>query len=327
MLRNMVKALIFLVLFLAASSYIGIREEQQTAVTAEKAQKAQKAEQIEQVEVIKEQKPEIILSGMELQPGGCFAIYLSGMTDRDEVKVSTNLSLEQPVFFKQAEGRLAIVGVSCRMKAGEYMYNVQVLRDGKIAAEKAQVLKILPKEFEKQYLTVSITQKEQRSDDNFDSDKVYTDKAKSVTSDKPLWEGTFVKPVEGRISTEFGMIRYINKDESSRHSGLDLAAAKGTPVKAANNGIVRLSMLLKVTGNTVIIDHGCNVYSSYAHLDKLLVAEGDEVKKGDIIGEVGSTGFSTGPHLHWTTTIGKVYINPETLVEKDPLEFSSSIDK
>jgi murein DD-endopeptidase MepM/ murein hydrolase activator NlpD len=123
------------------------------------------------------------------------------------------------------------------------------------------------------------------------------------------------------------MIRYINKEESSRHSGLDLAAAKGTTVKAANNGIVRLSMLLKVTGNTVIIDHGCNVYSSYAHLDKLLVAEGDKVKKGDIIGEVGSTGFSTGPHLHWTTTIGKVYINPETLVEKDPLEFLNSIDK
>lgn len=324
MLRNMVKALIFLVLFLAASSYIGLREEQQTAATAEKVQKA---EQIEQVEVIKEQEPEIILSGMELQPGGCFAIYLSSMTDRDEVKVSTNLPLEQPVFFKQTEGRLAIVGVSCRMKEGEYMYNVQVLRDGEIAAEKAEILKILPKEFEKQYLTVSTTQKEQRSDENFDSDKVYTDKAKSVTSDKPLWEGAFVKPVEGRISTEFGMIRYINKAESSRHSGLDLAAAKGTPVKAANNGIVRLSMPLKVTGNTVIIDHGCNVYSSYAHLDKLLTAVGDEVKKGDIIGEVGSTGFSTGPHLHWTTTIGKVYINPETLVEKDPLEFLSSIDK
>lgn len=321
MLRNVAKALIFLVLFLAASSYIGLREGQQTAGMADEAQKT---EQVEQAAVIEEQKPEIILSGMELQPGGCFAIYLSGVTDKDEVKVSTNLPLEKPSFFKQAEGRLALVGVSCRMKEGEYMYNVQVLRDGKIAAERAEILKILPKEFEKQYLEVSETQKEQRSDESFDSDKVYTDKAKSVTSDKPLWEGAFVRPVEGRISTEFGMIRYINKEESSRHSGLDLAAAKGTPVKAANNGIVRLSMLLKVTGNTVIIDHGCNVYSSYAHLDKLLVTEGAEVKKGDIIGEVGSTGFSTGPHLHWTTTIGKVYINPETLLERDPLEFLNS---
>ncbi|MGE5678745.1 MAG: M23 family metallopeptidase [Pseudomonadota bacterium] len=324
MIRNMIKALIFLVLFITASSYIGLREEQQAARTAGEEQKTVSAEQ---VDVIREPEPEVILSSLELQPGGCFAIYISDMTDRDEVKVSTNLPLEQPVFYKQGPGSLAVVGVSCRMKEGEYMYNVQVMRDGKIAAEKAEVLKILPKEFEKQYLTVSTTQKEQRSDDNFDSDKLYTDKAKSVTSDKPLWEGTFVKPVEGRISTEFGMIRYINKEESSRHSGLDLAAAKGTPVKAANNGIVRLSMLLKVTGNTVIIDHGCNVYSSYAHLDKLMVAAGDEVKKGDIIGEVGSTGFSTGPHLHWTTTIGKVYINPEALVEKDPLEFLNTIHK
>jgi murein DD-endopeptidase MepM/ murein hydrolase activator NlpD len=198
---------------------------------------------------------------------------------------------------------------------------VQVRRDGEIAAEKEAALRVLPKEFVEQHLAVSATQKEQRSDDNFDEDKVHTDRAKSVTSEKPLWEGVFVKPVEGRISTEFGMIRYINKEESGRHSGLDIAAARGTLVRAANNGVVRLSMRLKVTGNTIIIDHGCNIYSSYAHLDKLLVEEGAEVKKGDIIGEVGSTGFSTGPHLHWSTTIGTLYINPETLMEKDPLSF------
>ena len=68
-----------------------------------------------------------------------------------------------------------------------------------------------------------------------------------------------------------------------RHSGLDIAVPRGTPVKAANNGVIRLSMMLTVTGNTIIIDHGCNIYSSYAHLDKLLVQDGAEVKKGDII--------------------------------------------
>ena len=71
----------------------------------------------------------------------------------------------------------------------------------------------------------------------------------------------------------------------------------------------------------VIIDHGCNVYTSYAHLDKLLVGEGTEIGKGDVIGEVGSTGFSTGPHLHWTATVGRIYIDPESLMKKDPLEF------
>lgn len=310
--RYMIKALIFLLLFASASTIIGLHEDYIVP---------DKVEEFQQVEVIPEPEPVIVLSGMETQPGGCFAIYLKGMTDRDEIKISSTLLLEQPSFFQHLEGRLAIVGINCRTKEGEYGYKVQILRDGAIAAEQEEILKVLPKEFEKQYLTVSTTQQAQRSNENFDEDKVHTERAKSVTWEKPLWEGEFVQPVEGRISTEFGMIRYVNKVESGRHSGLDLAAAKGTPVKAANGGIVRLSMLLKVTGNTVIIDHGCNVYSSYAHLDKLLVSEGAEVKKGDIIGEVGSTGFSTGPHLHWTTTIGKVYINPETLMERDPLDF------
>ena len=313
--RYMIRALIFLVLFISASSIIGLKEDYKAP---------QKPEAVIQVEVAPEPEPKIVLSGMEVQPGGCFVIYLKGMTERDEIKISSSLLLEQPSFFNHLEGKLAIVGINCRTKEGEYKYKVRVERDGEIAGEREELLKVLPKEFDKQYLKVSTTQKAQRSDESFDEDKVHTDRAKSVTSEEPLWEGNFVKPVEGRISTEFGMIRYVNKEESGRHSGLDIAAAEGTPVKAANSGVVRLSMMLKVTGNTIIIDHGCNVYSSYAHLDKLLVKEGSEVKLGDIIGEVGSTGFSTGPHLHWTTTIGKVYINPETLMERDPLKFMKS---
>lgn len=138
--------------------------------------------------------------------------------------------MEQPGFFKHLEGKLAIVGINCRTKEGEYKYKVQILRDGVVAAEREEILKILSKEFEKQYLTVSTTQKAQRSDDNFDEDKIHTDRAKSVTWSKPLWEGVFAKPVEGRISTEFGMIRYVNKEESGRHSGLDIAAARGTSI-------------------------------------------------------------------------------------------------
>lgn len=310
--KYIMKAILFCVLFISACGFIGLQKE---PVAPEKV------EVVEKLEVPRSPDPEIVLSNMEVVPGGCFSIYLKGMTDRDEIQVSTMLGLEQPKFFNYLEGKLAIVGLSCRTKEGDYKYKVQVQRDGEIVAEREEILKILPKEFEKQFINVSTTQKSQGSSKNSNDDKVYTDRAKSVTSEKPLWEGAFIKPVEGRISTEFGMIRYINKVESERHSGLDIAAAKGTPVKAANNGVVRLSMLLKVTGNTIIIDHGCNIYSAYAHLDKLLVKEGSEVKKGDIIGEVGTTGFSTGPHLHWTTTIGTLFINPETLMEKDPLEF------
>lgn len=316
MRKYVVRALVFCILFISVCGLIGLQED----FTG-----TEKPKDIKQMELLPEPEPEpepeIVFSGMEVFPGGCFGIYIKGLTDRDDIQVATTLVQEQPGFFSHQSGKLTIVGLSCRTKEGDYKYKVQVNRDGKVAAEREEILKVLPKEFEKQYLKVSTTQKNQRSDENFNDDKLYTDRAKSVTTEKPLWEGAFVKPVEGRISTEFGMIRYVNKEESDRHSGLDIAAAKGTPVKAANNGVVTLSMMLKVTGNTIIIDHGCKVYSSYAHLDKLLVKEGTEVKKGDIIGEVGTTGFSTGPHLHWSTTIGTVYINPETLMEKDPLEF------
>lgn len=313
--RSIFKALIFLVVFFTACGLVGLRNGDVSI------EKTDKLEQTEVVELPPEPEPEITFSNMEVLPGGCFGIFIDGLTDKDEINTSTTLVQEQPRFFNHQSGKLAIVGLSCRTKEGDYKYKVQVMRDGEIEAEKEALLKVLPKEFDKQYLTVSAKQKSQRSDENFDEDKVHTDRAKAETAERPLWEGAFVKPVEGRISTEFGMIRYVNKEESGRHSGLDLAAAKGTPVKAANSGIIRLSMMLKVTGNTVIIDHGFNIYSSYAHLDKLLVKEGAEVKKGDIIGEVGSTGFSTGPHLHWTTTIGTLFINPETLMERDPLEF------
>ncbi len=71
------------------------------------------------------------------------------------------------------------------------------------------------------------------------------------------------------------------------------------------------------TGNTVIIDHGVGMFSSYLHLSKIDVVVGDNLEKGDIIGEVGSTGFSTGPHLHWAITINGKYIDPEFLLEND----------
>ena len=116
----------------------------------------------------------------------------------------------------------------------------------------------------------------------------------------------------GELTTDFAEIRYVNKElSSSRHSGLDLAAPKGTSVKAPNNGIVAFAMEgLLSPGNTVVIDHGMGLFTSYYHLNTINVKKGDEVKKGDIIGTVGTTGFSTGPHLHYSVSIYNTYVNP-----------------
>lgn len=129
------------------------------------------------------------------------------------------------------------------------------------------------------------------------------------------WEGTFIQPVEGRISTPFGAIRYTNSDfdNPSFHWGLDIAAPKGTPVVAPNNGRVVLAEKLLNTGNTLVIEHGGGLKSYYFHMNALSVSQGDQVTKGQQVGEVGSTGYSTGPHLHFETRIGKAAVSPPML--------------
>jgi murein DD-endopeptidase MepM/ murein hydrolase activator NlpD len=139
---------------------------------------------------------------------------------------------------------------------------------------------------------------------------------------KKLWEGEFILPVKDDyvLTTDYGEIRYVNdRITSSRHSGLDLAAPTGTEIYACNSGNVVLSEYLILTGNTIIVDHGLGVFTSYYHLDTLSSQEGDFVSKGDFVGTMGSTGFSTGPHLHWSISIYNTYVNTWQVLESDLL--------
>jgi Membrane proteins related to metalloendopeptidases len=126
----------------------------------------------------------------------------------------------------------------------------------------------------------------------------------------------FIKPVPGRDTGRFGLKRFINNQPRNPHSGMDIAAATGTPVKATTAGKVIHTDDFFFSGNTVYLDHGAGVISMYAHLSEIQVETGDIVQQGDIIGKVGSTGRATGPHLHWS-----VYLNGEAV---DPALFLSN---
>ena len=127
----------------------------------------------------------------------------------------------------------------------------------------------------------------------------------------------FIWPVQGRISSPFGKQRLYNGVVTGDHSGLDIAAPKGTPVKAIADGWIQLSENdLFYTGGTIFIEHGAGVFSGYSHLSKVNVPVGTFVKAGDIIGEVGATGRATGPHLHLTVTWRGVRVDPELLLEE-----------
>jgi murein DD-endopeptidase MepM/ murein hydrolase activator NlpD len=119
-------------------------------------------------------------------------------------------------------------------------------------------------------------------------------------------------PTSGRLTTDFAQIRFVNNEiSSSRHSGIDIATLSGTAVVAPNRGTVTLAAPgLLSTGNTIVMDHGMGLFTSYYHLSAMNVNAGDVVNKGDVIGAVGSTGFSTGPHLHYAVSIYNTYVNP-----------------
>lgn len=121
------------------------------------------------------------------------------------------------------------------------------------------------------------------------------------------------------ISTPFGAKRIINGKKRSIHWGTDFRAPAGTPVYAALSGRVVLAKNLYFTGNTVIIDHGAGIHTLYAHLSKITVKEGQEVKAGQVIGKVGSTGRSTGPHLHFGFYVADVKADP-MIVMKEKLK-------
>lgn len=126
--------------------------------------------------------------------------------------------------------------------------------------------------------------------------------------------GGFIWPVDGRISGRFGRQRVYNGKPGSPHSGTDIAAPHGTPIKAPAAGVVVLAEpALYLTGGTVLIDHGHGVGSNFLHLSQLNVSVGQAVKQGDVIGQVGATGRATGPHLHWGLTWFQTRLDPQLL--------------
>lgn len=129
------------------------------------------------------------------------------------------------------------------------------------------------------------------------------------------WAGGFIVPVEGKTSGSFGNQRVFNGIPKSPHSGEDIAAPEGTPVKASSDGMVVLSGKdYFYTGNMLIIDHGQGLQTIYAHLQDSLVEVGDKIRKGQVIGHVGQTGRATGPHLHWGASVNNVRFNPRSLL-------------
>ena len=127
----------------------------------------------------------------------------------------------------------------------------------------------------------------------------------------------FLRPVKGAVTSGFGKKRFINDLPRAPHLALDLDGFDGDPIVAPLDAKVVLVDNFFYSGNIIVLDHGSNVFTSYSHMNKSHKMVGDFVNKGDLIGEIGSTGRVTGPHLHWVIYMNGNRINPEIVLNKD----------
>jgi murein DD-endopeptidase MepM/ murein hydrolase activator NlpD len=130
----------------------------------------------------------------------------------------------------------------------------------------------------------------------------------------PLWRTPFLRPRDARVTSPFGGGRVVNGVRRSTHYGLDLDGRTGEPIKAANRGVVALIGNFFYGGNSVYLHHGDGLMTVYHHMSRILVAAGDTVERGQVIGRVGATGRVTGPHLHWGAQYGVISFDPDDLL-------------
>ncbi len=144
-----------------------------------------------------------------------------------------------------------------------------------------------------------------------DRDQEIIHRAFATWTDTPVSSLQFRLPVLGRISSVFGLRRFFNNEPRQPHSGIDIAAPKGTPVVAPFAGTVLETGEYFFNGRTIFIDHGQGLISMFNHLSRITVVPGTHVNQGQKIGEVGMTGRVTGPHLHWTVSLNDSRVDPE----------------
>ena len=139
--------------------------------------------------------------------------------------------------------------------------------------------------------------------------------ARAINSDLIFFKDQFIMPVEGIISGVYGSQRILNGKPKWPHYGIDIAAKQGTMIKSSSSGVVTMAEEdLYYTGGTIIMDHGHGISTIYSHLQTVLVSVGDKINQGDIIGTVGSTGRSTGPHLDFRVNWFQTRLDPMSVI-------------
>lgn len=249
----------------------------------------------------------------EAVPGGIAHITLKAAS---KAAPPTVMFHHKRVMVVRHQGRWeAVVGIPLSIKAGKHALHVQ-------AAGRRYTLGF--EVHAKHYATEHITLKDKRKvNPNAMDLKRIRKEHKEITRALSHWSGqspselNFLVPVHGIVSSPFGLRRFFNGQPRKPHSGIDIAAPVGRPIRAPAAGTVIDMGHYFFTGNTVFLDHGEGLVTMYCHMSKVFVKPGQRVKRGQMIGKVGRTGRVTGPHLHWGVSLNDTMVNPRLFFASD----------
>ena len=215
-------------------------------------------------------------------------------------------------FFAVPGGSAALVGIDLDRRAGHYPIEI---RSDRGASARTELL-VVAREFPEERLSVPriYTQPDPRTMLRIEREQRLLAALWGKSVARRYWQGPFLAPTDGPAGSPFGLRRYFDGEPRSPHAGIDFRAPEGAAVHAANRGRVVLARDLFFTGNTVVLDHGCGLFTLYVHLSRMGARAGALVDKGQEIGKVGMTGRATGPHLHFAARVGEARIDPATLL-------------
>ncbi|TLX59969.1 M23 family peptidase [Stutzerimonas nosocomialis] len=241
-------------------------------------------------------------------PGGVAVI---GVGDADSSAPSVYFD-GRPVLVVKEEGKrwIAIVGLPLKTKPGEHFIDTP---QGRTAFQ------VGSRDYHEQHITLKDQRKVTPNPDDLkriereldEQTRAYRQFSKTQPSNL-----LFDKPVNGPLTSPFGLRRFFNGEERNPHSGLDFSAKTGTPIKAPANGKVILVGDYFFNGKTVFLDHGQGLISMFCHLSAIDVKVGDRIARGGVVGKVGATGRATGPHLHWNVSLNDARVDPSIFIGK-----------
>ncbi len=245
-------------------------------------------------------------------PGGIAEIEV-GESDKPAPKVYFDT---HRVLVAEREDRwLALVGIPLDTKPGTQ--SVAVERD---SLRQSVSFSVADKHYPEQRLTIKNKRMvdEMTAEDlnRIAAEKLEMARIKDTWSEREA-DTDFVAPVDGRLSSLFGLKRFFNNQPRKPHNGLDIAAVTGTDILAPASGTVIGTGNYFFNGNTVFLDHGQGLISAYLHMSEITVKTGQRVLQGDRIGAVGATGRVTGPHLHWIVYLNKETVDPALFIGQD----------